>query len=109
MLNVDPPDLLFWATCRRLLRLWRGEWRLVSIGLSCALLGTALTISVPLVIRRVIDDVIVPDQPGRLLPYIALLLALGCLRFVVMFTRRYATARVGIRIEARVRELLFRA
>ena len=109
MLNVDPPDLLFWATCRRLLRLWAGEWRLVSIGLACALLYTGVSIAIPLVIRRVIDDVIVPDQRGAVAPYMAALVVLGLLRFVVNFNRRYATSRVGIRIEAQMREMLYRA
>jgi ABC-type multidrug transport system fused ATPase/permease subunit len=109
MLNVDPPDLLFWATCRRLLRLWLAEWRLVSIGLACALLYTSVSIAIPLVIRRVIDDVIVPDRPERLAPYMAVIAVLGLVRFAVSFNRRYATSRVGIRIEARMREMLYRA
>ena len=34
---------------------------------------------------------------------------LGALRFALNFTRRYATARTGIRVEARMRELLYQA
>ena len=105
----DPPDLELWPTMRRLLRLWRAEWRLVSIGLVCAFVVTGLTIAIPATIEHIIDNVIVPDRRGDLAPYLALLLALATLRFGFSFTRRYATARVGIRIEARMRELLYEA
>ena len=33
---VDPPDLGLLPTFRRLLRLWRAEWRLGVLGLSLA-------------------------------------------------------------------------
>ena len=39
---VDPPDLGMLPTFRRLLRLWREQWRLGAIGLSCALAYTLL-------------------------------------------------------------------
>jgi len=35
-LSVDPPDLSFWPTTKGLARLWREQWRLVSVGLACA-------------------------------------------------------------------------
>jgi ABC-type multidrug transport system fused ATPase/permease subunit len=35
------------------------------------------------------------------------ILALALIRFWINFTRRYATARVGVRLEARLRELLY--
>ena len=37
------------------------------------------------------------------------MLVLAILRFAINFTRRYATARTGIRVEARMRELLYQA
>jgi ATP-binding cassette subfamily B protein len=94
---------------RRLLRLWRAEWRLVAVGLTCALLFTGLSLAIPKLIQRVIDDAVLPRDMSRLWPLLALVLALATVRFGVNFTRRYATARVGIRIEARLRELLYQA
>ena len=44
-----------------------------------------------------------------MLPYLAAILVIATLRFGVNFTRRYATARVGIRVEARLRGLLYHA
>ncbi|MGH3102633.1 MAG: ABC transporter ATP-binding protein, partial [Gaiellaceae bacterium] len=64
---------------------------------------------IPKLIQYVIDNVVVPRDDARLLPYLAIILLVATVRFGVNFTRRYATARVGIRIEARVRELLYAA
>jgi ABC-type multidrug transport system fused ATPase/permease subunit len=110
-LQVDPPDLGFLATSSRLLRVWREQWRLVAIGLACALATTGLSLAIPILIRHAIDNSIQPTSAQRsaLWPYVAAILVLAVIRFVVNFTRRYATARVGIRIEARMRELLYQA
>jgi ABC-type multidrug transport system fused ATPase/permease subunit len=110
-LQVDPPDLGFLATAARLLRVWREQWRLVLIGLICALATTGLSLAIPILIRLAIDNSIAPETGRRsaLWPYVAVILVLSVIRFVANFTRRYATARVGIRIEARMRELLYQA
>jgi ABC-type multidrug transport system fused ATPase/permease subunit len=105
----DPPDLATLPTLRRLLHLWRKEWRLVAIGLSCAVVFTVLSLAIPKLYQRTIDDAIVPEDRQALLFYLGLILAVAVTRFFVNFTRRYATARVGIRTEARLRELLYQA
>ena len=110
-MQVDPPDLGFAATAVRLLRVWREQWRLVLLGLSCALITTALSLSIAILIRHAIDSSIAPVSGRRqhLWPYVVLVLVLSAVRFATNFTRRYATARVGIRVEARMRELLYQA
>jgi ATP-binding cassette, subfamily B, bacterial len=105
----DPPDLATLPTLRRLLHLWRKEWRLVSVGLACAVVFTVLSLAIPKLYQRAIDDAIVPQDGKSLLPYLGLILGVATVRFFVNFTRRYATARVGIRTEARLRELLYEA
>ena len=105
---VDPPDLGLLPTLRRLLRLWRVEWRLGVLGCIFALLYTLISITIPLLIQQAIDDSIV-DNSTPLWPYLAAILVLAVLRFTINFSRRYATARIGIRIEARMRELLYQA
>ena len=106
---VDPPDLELVPTVRRLLGLWREQWRLVAIGLVCALLTTVLALAIPILISRAIDNAIVPNKTGALPPYLVAILILASLRLLTNYTRRYATARVGIRTEARLRELLYGA
>jgi len=105
---VDPPDLGLLPTLRRLLRLWRAEWRLGVLGCVFALAYTLISIAIPLLTQRAIDDAIV-HHTRALWPYIVAIVALAALRFAINFSRRYATARIGIRIEARMRELLYQA
>ena len=106
---VDPPDLGMLPTFRRLLRLWREQWKLGVFSLTCALLYTLISIAIPILIQRAIDNAIVPHEEQKLPPYIAAIGGLALLRFVINFNRRYATARIGVRIEARMRELLYHA
>jgi ABC-type multidrug transport system fused ATPase/permease subunit len=111
-LQVDPPDLGFRGTAVRLLRVWREQWRLVAVGLTCALATTALSLAIAILIRHAIDSSIAPvsgEERQRLWPYVLIVVVLSAIRFGTNFTRRYATARVGIRIEARMRELLYQA
>jgi ATP-binding cassette, subfamily B, bacterial len=111
-LQVDPPDLGFRATAVRLLRVWREQWRLVAVGLTCALATTALSLAIAILIRHAIDSSIAPvsgEERQRLWPYVLIVVVLSAIRFGTNFTRRYATARVGIRVEARMRELLYQA
>jgi len=105
---VDPPDLGLLPTFRRLLRLWRREWRLGLLGLSLALVYTLISIAIPILTQRAVDNSIVQHRQP-LWPYILAIVGLAAIRFAGNFTRRFATARIGIRIEARMRELLYTA
>ena len=109
MEHVDPPDLALWPTLRRLFPLWWEQRRLVGFGLACALVFTALSISIPILIKQVVDKAIVGPDEELLLPYLGAIILLASLRFVVNFTRRFATARVGIAVEARLRGMLYHA
>jgi len=107
--HVDPPDLALRPTLRRLFPLWWEQRRLVGIGLAFALAFTTLSISIPILIQRVIDEAILGPDDGRLLPYLGVIVVLASLRFGVNFSRRFATARVGIAVEARLRGMLYHA
>src|SRR3954453_6521900 len=98
-----------WPTLRRLLTLWRGGWRSVALGLVCAFAYTAVSLAIPALLQRAVDNAVVPKALSKLTPYVAAAFVLGLLRFCVNSTRRYATARIGVHIEARVRELLYSA
>src|SRR5207249_4155018 len=103
-----PPDYALWPTMRRLLRLWREQWRLVALGLACAVAYATISLTIPILIARAIDHAIVRHN-RPLWEYVVPILALAVVRLAINFTRRYATARVGVRIEARMRELLYGA
>ena len=110
-LSVDPPDLGLWPTAKGLAHQWREQWRLVAVGLVCAFVYSGLSLAIPIVIRHAIDSSIAPTNGHHkaLWPYLVAVVLLALVRFGVNFTRRYATARTGIRVEARMRELLYQA
>jgi ATP-binding cassette, subfamily B, bacterial len=106
---VDPPDLPLRPTLRRLVPLWWEQRRLAAVGLTCALVFTGLSLAIPVLIQRTIDDAIVGGDDAVLLPYLAAIVVVAVVRFGINFTRRYATARIGIHVEARLRSLLYDA
>jgi ABC-type multidrug transport system fused ATPase/permease subunit len=105
----DPPDLPLWQTIRHLYPLWRAQRRLVAIGLVCALAFTGLSLTIPVLVQRTIDDAIDGPDKSLLVPFLAGILVVAGIRFGVNFTRRYATARIGIAIEADLRSMLYDA
>ncbi|MGB8352058.1 MAG: ABC transporter ATP-binding protein [Gaiella sp.] len=109
MTNVDPSDLTLWPTIRHLFPLWRAQYRLVSVGLACALVFTLFSLLIPILVQRTIDDAIDGGDHSLLVPYLAAIVVVASLRFGVNFTRRYATARIGITVEARLRSMLYEA
>ncbi len=113
---VDPPDLGLLPTFRRLIPLWWEQRRLGFYGLACSLVYVVISIAIPLLASAAIDDEIHtsgpktwPDLRQPLWVYLVIIIGLGAFRFVVNFNRRFATARIGVRIEARMRELLYQA
>jgi ABC-type multidrug transport system fused ATPase/permease subunit len=106
--SFAPPDLGVRETIVRLARVGREQWRTSALGLALALVYSALSIAIPLLVARTIDRAILHHEQA-LWPLLAAIAALAVLRAFVNFQRRFATARVGVRVEARMRELLYRA
>ena len=88
--------------------MWWDERRLGLLGLACAFAYSAVSLTMPILIQQAIDNSVVHHKHA-LWPYLAILVGLATVRLGINFTRRYATARVGVRIEARMRELLYEA
>ena len=109
MQHVEPTDLTLWPTIRHVYPLWRAQWRLVTVGLACALAFTGLSLLIPIIVQRTIDDAIDGGDSSLLVPYLTAIAVVATLRFGVNFTRRFATARIGIRVEARLRSMLYAA
>ena len=68
-----------------------------------------LSLTIPILVQRTIDDAIDGGDSSLLVPYLVAIAVVAVLRFGVNFTRRFATARVGIRVEARLRSMLYGA
>jgi ATP-binding cassette subfamily B protein len=107
--DVDPVDEPFWRTVRRLSGLWREQGRFVALAVLCAFLVTTLTLAITTLIQKVVDDAIVADDMGELPRLVLLMVALATVRFAINFVRRWSTSIVGIRVEARMRELMYDA
>jgi ABC-type multidrug transport system fused ATPase/permease subunit len=107
--SVDPADLPLGQTLRRLFPLWWEQRRLALLGVTLAFVVTALTLAVPILLQRTIDDAIDAGDRRLLLAYLAAIVVVSALRFVASFYRRFATARVGIAVEARLRSKLYAA
>ena len=106
MKHVDPPDLALRQRCAGF-PLWWEQRRLVGLGLACALAFTTLSITIPILIQRVVDEAIVGTHDDRLLPYLGLIVrSRPCASASTSPVRDRA---VGIAVEARLRGMLYHA
>src|SRR5215471_9782115 len=105
-LDYDPPDYGLRPTTARLVQVWHEQRKLTALALVYALTYSVLSLVIPILVARTIDGSILQhDRP--LWPELALIAALAAVRSLINFMRRYATARVGVGVEARMRELLY--
>src|SRR5947208_1689585 len=86
---VDPPDLGLLPTFRRLLRLWREQWRLGIFALACSLCYTLISTTIPILIQRAIDHAIIPHKEARLWPYLAAIVGLVALPPIGLLAYRF--------------------
>ena len=107
--DVEPPDLATRATLRRLYPLWREQLRLALFALACAFVFTGLGLLIPILIQRTVDDAIDGNDHDLLVPYLSAIVVVAVISFFINFSRRYATARIGISVEARMRSMMFGA
>jgi ATP-binding cassette, subfamily B, bacterial len=75
------------------------------VAVSCGAIGAALTI--PFVIRRIVDGPIARGDRGALLPLALLVLALGLLEAGLAFTRRWIQGSAANRFEQSLRNDLY--
>ena len=106
---VDPPDLKLGPTLRHLFPLWWEHRRMVGFALVCALGFTGLSLLIPWLVQLAIDDAIDHQDTTKLGLYLGGVVAAASVRFFLNYMRRYATARVGIAVEARLRGKLYDA
>ncbi|HJW35840.1 MAG TPA: ABC transporter ATP-binding protein, partial [Actinomycetes bacterium] len=93
---------------RRIVGLMRPAWRRVTVAFLLGVTMLAITLSIPLVIRTIIDDGLTRRVPGVLGREIALLLVLAVVRWVVGGLRRNISGRVGTDVEYDLRNRLAR-
>jgi ABC-type multidrug transport system fused ATPase/permease subunit len=110
MSPVDPPALRLWPTLTHLFPLWWAQRRQVLPAVAFALAFTVVSLAIPVLVQRTIDDAIDADAGNLVLVgYLSLIAVAAGLRFVLNYKRRYATARIGIAVEARLRQMMYEA
>ena len=77
-----------------------------------SLIGMGVTVVLPLLMRGVIDDAIVPALEGRAtaraaFPFLAGMVVLGLIRFALAFVRRFYAGRLGIDVEYDMRNDIY--
>src|SRR5436853_7430553 len=95
-------------------RLWpylRRHRRDLFLVFGAALVGMAVTSVLPLLMRAVVDDAVVPALRGhhskRFEPYLVAMLVLGVVRFALSFVRRFGAGRLGIDVEYDMRNDIY--
>jgi ABC-type multidrug transport system fused ATPase/permease subunit len=102
----DPPSYGLGTTSRRLTALSRAQGRLMVEGLGYAVVYTILSLAIPALVARAIDRSIVTHKEA-LAPLLVAIGVLAALRLWVNYRRRYTTSRIGIEVEAQMREKLY--
>jgi ATP-binding cassette, subfamily B, bacterial len=89
----------------------RHHSRDVVLVFGAALAGMVITAVLPLLIRSVVDNAIVPDASGHpsqpLAPLLLAMLGLGAVRFALSFARRFGAGRLGIDVEYDMRNDIY--
>src|SRR4051794_17024255 len=95
-------------------RLWpylRRHRRDLILVFGAALVGMAVTSLLPLLMRAVVDDAIVPALRGKapesVTPILVAMLCLGVVRFALSFVRRFGAGRLGIDVEFDMRNDIY--
>jgi ATP-binding cassette, subfamily B, bacterial len=84
---------------------WRYRWN-VMVALGGALLATMATAAIPLVQRRIVDDVIVTHRQS-IWPLAGLLLVGAAVNFAGIYMRRYYGGRLSLEVQHDLRTELF--
>ncbi|WP_431924391.1 ABC transporter ATP-binding protein [Micromonospora wenchangensis] len=91
----------------RVLGLLRRRWWAAATAVALGVVVILLTNALPLVIRRIIDHGLLPNDSDATTAGLALLLGLAALRWLADVVRREVSGQVGLRLEADLRARLF--
>jgi ATP-binding cassette subfamily B protein len=86
-------------TFLRIMRLLGGYRLLMAVAFLCAIAQMALSLTIPLVVRGVINKALIGGHQGLLVWYALLLLAIALARFGFAVGRRLSTGKISLDIE----------
>jgi ATP-binding cassette subfamily B protein len=111
---TDPTPAAAAAPPGWLRRMWpylAAHRRDMSVVFGAALAGMAITATLPLLTRAIVDDAVAPAAAGGpardLAPLLLAMLALSLVRFGLSFARRFGAGRLGIDVEYDMRNDIY--
>jgi ATP-binding cassette subfamily B protein len=110
MSGTDPASGQGWL--RRMWGYLAAHLGAVILVFGASLIGMAVTAVLPLLMKGVVDDAIVPALAGKAtaraaFPFLATMVVLGFVRFGVSFVRRFFAGRLGIDVEYDMRNDIY--
>lgn len=91
----------------RLRRFIRPYWSQVLLALAALVLMTAISLTIPLIIREVIDEGLVNQDAQLLVTAALILLAIGIARAGLLFWQRYLTERIAAQVGYDLRNRMY--
>ena len=85
----------------------KNNYRNFSIAIACALAWSGLVVVQPYLIKKVIDDSILPNRPELIITLLSYILLAGYLRAFSIGIRRYVGMEVSYNVEADIRNNIF--
>lgn len=85
----------------------RPHWRQVTIGILALLVVNGLSVYIPLLIRNIIDKLQVAFSFGQVLQYVALIVVLSSVMWVIRMVSRIALFGVGRQVEFDLKQKIF--
>ena len=103
--SIDPDITKRWF--KRLYPIIKEQKRPFLITAFCGIAGLAIQVSVPMVMRKAIDNALT-DGSGQISSYVWGLLAMAVCAFALRFTYRFLLFKTAYRIETQLRSLIFK-
>jgi ATP-binding cassette subfamily B protein len=101
--NIRPDRSASWL--RRILPVALAHKSIFALSLVASFLGLLVQVLIPNELRQAIDQGLGPG--GDLLPFVQVIVVLGCMRFVLNYTSRRYMLKVAYRIEYDLRNIIY--
>ena len=85
----------------------KNNYRNFMVAIITALLWSGLVVVQPYLIKRIIDDSIIPNRPALMVTFLSFLLLAGYIKAISIGIRRYFGMQVSYNVEAEIRNNIF--
>ncbi len=85
----------------------KNNYRNFTVAIVTALMWSGLVVVQPYLIKRIIDDSIIPNRPALMVTFLSFLLLAGYIKAISIGIRRYFGMQVSYNVEAEIRNNIF--